>query len=88
MIVGNIIYGLAYRANFLYLILLGRIITGCGFTFWMYNKRYCTDPRIVGIRRRTTLAGWLVLGQGLGFSLGPFVGGLLYVDYWEYRAGH
>ncbi|KAJ8501842.1 hypothetical protein ONZ51_g359 [Trametes cubensis] len=75
---GNILYGLAYYADWLYLILLGRIVTGFTFTFWMYTKRYCSDPRIVGIRRRTTLAGWLVLGQGIGFSLGPFVGGILY----------
>ncbi|KAI0328973.1 MFS general substrate transporter [Cubamyces sp. BRFM 1775] len=75
---GNILYGLAYYANWLYLILLGRIVTGFTFTFWMYNKRYCSDPRIVGLRRRTTLAGWLVLGQGIGFSLGPFLGGILY----------
>ncbi|KAI0739451.1 major facilitator superfamily domain-containing protein [Daedaleopsis nitida] len=78
MVAGNILYGLAYFANWLYLILMGRIVAGFGFTFWMYTKRYCTDPRLVGIRRRTTLAGWLVLGQGLGFSLGPFLGGLLY----------
>lgn len=45
----------------------------------MYCKRFCSDSRIVGVRRRTTLAGWLVLGQGIGFSLGPFAGGLLYV---------
>lgn len=44
----------------------------------MYCKRYCSDPRIVGVRRRTTLASWLVIGQGLGMSLGPFAGGLLY----------
>ncbi|KAI0643242.1 MFS general substrate transporter [Trametes meyenii] len=75
---GNILYGLAYRADWLYLILIGRIVTGFAFTFWMYCKRYCSDPRIVGLRRRTTLAGWLVLGQGIGFSLGPFVGGILY----------
>lgn len=31
----------------------------------MYCKRYCSDGRIVGMRQRTTLAGWLVLGQGL-----------------------
>ncbi|KAI1788595.1 MFS general substrate transporter [Ganoderma leucocontextum] len=78
MLVGNILYGLAYYANWLYLILLGRMVCGFGYTFWMYNKRYCSDPRIVGVRRRTTLAGWLVLCQGLGFSSGPFFGGLLY----------
>lgn len=44
----------------------------------MYCKRYCSDPRIVGVRRRTTLASWLVIGQGVGMSLGPFAGGLLY----------
>ncbi|TFY79248.1 hypothetical protein EWM64_g4763 [Hericium alpestre] len=76
-ILGSVLYALAYRTNFLYLILIGRIVQGLGFTFWMYSKRYCSDPRIVGIRRRTTLAGWLVLGQGIGMSLGPFAGGLL-----------
>lgn len=76
-LLGHVLYGLAYRANFLYLILIGRIVSGFGFTFWMYSKRYCSDHRIVGVRRRTTLAGWLVVGQAVGFSLGPFVGGLL-----------
>ncbi|TFK68915.1 MFS general substrate transporter [Pluteus cervinus] len=78
MIIGNILYALAYRANWLYLILIGRIIAGFGFTSFMYSKRYCSDPRIVGIRRRTTLASCLVLGQGFGFSAGPFLGGLLF----------
>lgn len=57
MFLGNIIYGLAYRSNFLYLILIGRIVAGFGFIAFMYSKRYCSDHRIVGIRRRTTLAG-------------------------------
>ncbi|KAF9458235.1 MFS general substrate transporter [Collybia nuda] len=78
MILGNILYGLAYRANFLYLILIGRIVSGFGFTALLYCKRYCADPRIVGVRRRTTLASWLVVGQGIGFSAGPFIGGLLF----------
>jgi MFS family permease len=51
---------------------------GVSFAQFMYSKRYCSDPRIVGIRRRTTLAGWLVVGQSTGFTVGPFVGGLLY----------
>lgn len=75
---GHILYASAYRANYLYLILIGRIVSGFGFSLWMYCKRYCSDPRIVGVRRRTTLASWLVMGQGLGMSLGPFAGGLLY----------
>ena len=64
--------------NFLYLILIGRMIMGVSFTFFMYTKKYCSDPRIVGIRRRTTLAAYLVAGQGTGLSLGPFLGGALY----------
>ena len=51
---------------------------GISFTFFMYTKKYCSDSRIVGIRRRTTLAAYLVVGQGIGFSLGPFLGGALY----------
>ncbi|KAL1754954.1 major facilitator superfamily domain-containing protein [Schizophyllum commune] len=75
---GCMLYGLAYKANFLYLILIGRIVSGVGFVAFMYSKRYVTDQRIVGIRRRTTLGSYLVLGQGIGFSLGPFLGGVLY----------
>ncbi|KAF7370172.1 hypothetical protein MSAN_00647700 [Mycena sanguinolenta] len=78
LILGSILHAVAYRAHFLYLILIGRIVSGFGFTGFMYIKRYCSDPRIIGIRRRTTLASWLVLGQAFGFSVGPFVGGLLY----------
>jgi MFS family permease len=78
MFLGSILYATAYRANFLYLILLGRIVNGFGFSMFMYAKRYCSDSRIVGIRRRTTLAGWLVVGQGIGLSAGPFFGGLLF----------
>ena len=78
MLLGNILHAMAYYFNWLYLILLGRIVTGFGFTSFMYTKRYCSDPRIVGVRQRTTLASWLVIGQCFGFSTGPFLGGLLY----------
>ncbi|KAJ7103839.1 major facilitator superfamily domain-containing protein [Mycena epipterygia] len=78
LILGNILHALAYKARFLYLILIGRIVCGFGFTGFMYMKRYCSDPRIIGIRRRTTLASWLVLGQAFGFSAGPFTCGVLY----------
>jgi len=77
-LVGNILYASAYQAHFLYLILISRIVTGVSFAQFMYIKRYCSDPRIVGVRRRTTLAGWLVVGQSIGFTVGPFAGGLLY----------
>jgi MFS family permease len=43
----------------------------------MYCKRYCSDHRIVGIRRRTTLAAFLIMGQGMGMTASPFFGGLL-----------
>jgi Zn-dependent protease len=77
-ILGHIFYAVAYRANWLYLILLGRIVSGFSFTGFMYTKRFCTDPLFVGTRRRTTLASYLVMGQGIGMSAGPFLGGLLY----------
>lgn len=72
------LYALAYPTNYLYLILIGRIVIGFALSSLMYNKKYCSDARIVGIRRRTTLASCLVITQGLGMSLGPFAGGLLY----------
>lgn len=78
MILGNLLHALAFLVDYLYLILIGRVIAGFGFTSYMFIRRYCTDPRIVGVRRRTVLASWVVLGQGFGFSAGPFFGGLLY----------
>ncbi|KZV98035.1 MFS general substrate transporter [Exidia glandulosa HHB12029] len=77
-ILGHIFYALAYRFNQLYLILLGRIVGGVAFVMFMYCKRYCSDPRFVGIRRRTTLASWVVLTQGAGMTVGPALGGLLF----------
>ena len=77
-ILGQVAYAIAYRARFLHLILIGRCLSGVSFSCLMYCKRYCTDPLIVGIRRRTTLCSWLVIGQALGMTLGPFLGGLLY----------
>ncbi|KAF7303575.1 hypothetical protein MIND_00586800 [Mycena indigotica] len=78
LFLGNIFHAVAYPTHFLYFILIGRIVSGVAFTGFMYTKRFCSDPRIIGIRRRTTLASWLVLGQAFGFSVGPFIGGALY----------
>jgi hypothetical protein len=77
-ILGHVLYALAYPTNYLYLILIGRIVNGFALAGFMYNKKYCSDARMVGVRRRTTLGSWLVITQGLGMSLGPFAGGLLY----------
>ncbi|KAJ7486658.1 membrane transporter [Mycena latifolia] len=74
LILGNILHAVAYRANFLYLILIGRLVSGIGYVGFII----CSDPRIVGIRRRMTLASWLVIGQSFGLAAGPFVCGLLY----------
>lgn len=94
-ILGHVLYALAYKFKFLYLILMGRIVSGFGMTGFMYVKRYCTDARLVGVRRRTTLASWLVITQGLGMTLGPFFGGLGYkagfanniCAEWPYQTG-
>ncbi|KAF7725971.1 hypothetical protein EC973_009117 [Apophysomyces ossiformis] len=74
---GNILYALAARAQFLYLIFIGRLINGLGFTGFFFVKRYCTDPRIVGIRRRTLCCSLLVVSQSLGMVIGPLIGGQL-----------
>ena len=44
----------------------------------MYVEKYCSDTWIVGIRRRTNLAAYLVVGQDSDLFLGPFLGGVLY----------
>jgi hypothetical protein len=49
IILGNILHAVAYKARFLYLILVGRIVSGLGFTGFMYSKRYCSGKyRIAG----------------------------------------
>ncbi|KAG0190797.1 hypothetical protein DFQ28_001521 [Apophysomyces sp. BC1034] len=76
-LVGNILYALAARAQFLYLIFIGRLVNGLGFTGWFFVKRYCTDPRIVGVRKRTMCCSLLVVSQSLGMVIGPLIGGQL-----------
>lgn len=44
----------------------------------MYVEKYCSDTWIVGIRRRTNLAAYLVVGQDNDLFLGPFLGGVPY----------
>lgn len=78
VLLDNILCALTYRANCLHLILIGRIVTGFGFTSPLYSKRYSSDPRVAGVRRRTMLSSCLVVGRGFGFSTGSLVGGLLY----------
>ncbi|KAF7975180.1 hypothetical protein HWV62_10228 [Athelia sp. TMB] len=77
-ILGSILYSLAYPTGYLYLILIGRIVNGMAFSSFMYNKKAFSDARWVGIRRRTTLGSWLVVTQGVGVGLGPFLGGILF----------
>ncbi|KAL9937447.1 hypothetical protein V8E36_003856 [Tilletia maclaganii] len=76
-IMGNIIYAFAGVANTAWLMAVGRVVGGMGNVSWMLVKRYITDPRIVGTRRRTMLSAWLVTSQVLGMAIGPFSGGLL-----------
>ncbi|KAK0528718.1 hypothetical protein OC842_004471 [Tilletia horrida] len=74
---GHIIYSLAGLADTAWLMAVGRIIGGSGYVSWMLVKRYITDSRIVGTRRRTMLSAWLVTSQVFGMAIGPFCGGLL-----------
>ncbi|KZP28913.1 MFS general substrate transporter [Athelia psychrophila] len=77
-ILGSILYSLAYPTNYLYLVLIGRIVNGIAFSSLMYNKKAFSDARWVGVRRRTTLGSWITVMQGLGISVGPFLGGILF----------
>ncbi|CAA20912.1 Membrane transporter [Schizosaccharomyces pombe] len=76
-IFGHLLYCMAYRANWIYLILIGRMLNGIGFTTFLYHKKYTTDKLLVGQNRRTFLATMNILAQTLGFMAGPFLGGIL-----------
>ncbi|KAK9764067.1 hypothetical protein K7432_008761 [Basidiobolus ranarum] len=80
--VGHILYALADYTQFLYLILIGRLVNGIGFTGWMFVKKYVTDGNLVGIRRRTLLSSFLVTTQAIGMVVGPLLGGFLSKIRW------
>ncbi|EPY51589.1 membrane transporter [Schizosaccharomyces cryophilus OY26] len=75
--IGHLLYCMADQANWLYLILIGRMMNGIGFTMFLYHKKYTTDKLLVGPNRRTFLATLNILAQTLGFMAGPFLGGIL-----------
>ncbi|CAA21239.2 transmembrane transporter [Schizosaccharomyces pombe] len=76
-IIGHLLYSLAYRAQWLYLILIGRMCSGVGFTMFLYHKTYLTDKNFVGQNRSTFLATLNILAQILGSMAGAFLGGIL-----------
>ncbi|KAJ0408967.1 hypothetical protein P43SY_002846 [Pythium insidiosum] len=76
LVLGHLLYGIAGYCNSLALLLVGRLVNGLGFTGWLFVKRYCTDPRVVGLRRRTMCTNMLVAAQTLGMVCGPLFGSL------------
>ncbi|KAH0834726.1 hypothetical protein J3R83DRAFT_10277 [Lanmaoa asiatica] len=62
-ILGYVAYAIAYRANFLHLIFIGRCLTGISFLGLMYCKRYCTDPLIVGDDALQLVSDWTSSGS-------------------------
>ncbi|EPX72681.1 membrane transporter [Schizosaccharomyces octosporus yFS286] len=94
-IIGHLLYSLAYRAHWIYLILIGRMFNGIGFTMFLYHKKYLADKYFVGRNRSTFLSTLNILAQTLGFMSGAFLGGVLAKasqnsrnSYWnEYTAG-
>ncbi|ORX98323.1 MFS general substrate transporter [Basidiobolus meristosporus CBS 931.73] len=83
LFVGHVLYALADYTQFLYLILIGRLVNGIGFTGWMFVKKYVTDGNLVGIRRRTLLSSFLVTTQAVGMVVGPLLGGFLSRMRWN-----
>ncbi|KDO18921.1 hypothetical protein SPRG_15763 [Saprolegnia parasitica CBS 223.65] len=77
LVLGHLLYALAHALDSLGLLLVGRLVNGLGFTGWLFVKRYCTDPRLVGYRRRTMCANLLVAAQTLGMVGGPLLGAFL-----------
>lgn len=75
LLVGNILYFLAYDLNAAYMLLLGRLLIGLGGPR-MIHRRYLSV--YVTVKARTKWNTLYVFGTALGMSLGPFLAAQLY----------
>ncbi|KFK40549.1 major facilitator superfamily with spx domain-containing protein [Arabis alpina] len=82
LFIGNLMYALAYDANSIALLLLGRLCCGLG-SARAVNRRYISD--CVPLRIRMQASAGFVSASALGMACGPALAGLLQVKFKIYK---
>ncbi|KAG0472726.1 hypothetical protein HPP92_014583 [Vanilla planifolia] len=78
LLIGNILYALAYDVNSLAMLLIGRLLCGLG-SARAVNRRYISDCVPLVIRMKAS-AGF-VSASALGMAFGPALAGLLQIKF-------
>ncbi|CAH8354193.1 unnamed protein product [Eruca vesicaria subsp. sativa] len=82
LFIGNLMYALAYDANSIWLLLLGRLCCGLG-SARAVNRRYISD--CVPLRIRMQASAGFVSASALGMACGPALAGLLQIKFKIYK---
>ncbi|CAF2038973.1 hypothetical protein IGI04_034111 [Brassica rapa subsp. trilocularis] len=82
LFIGNLMYALAYDANSITLLLLGRLCCGLG-SARAVNRRYISD--CVPLRIRMQASAGFVSASALGMACGPALAGLLQIKFKIYK---
>ncbi|KAL7182942.1 hypothetical protein ACSBR1_041597 [Camellia fascicularis] len=82
LLVGNIMYALAYDLNSIAVLLMGRIFCGLG-SARAVNRRYISDCVPLKIRLQASAA--FVSASALGMACGPALAGLLQTNFKIYK---
>ncbi|KAJ0258042.1 SPX domain-containing membrane protein [Hirschfeldia incana] len=82
LFIGNLMYALAYDANSIWLLLLGRLCCGLG-SARAVNRRYISD--CVPLRIRMQASAGFVSASALGMACGPALAGLLQIKFKIYN---
>ncbi|KAF6144269.1 hypothetical protein GIB67_024496 [Kingdonia uniflora] len=82
LLVGNVLYALAYDLDSLAVLLVGRIICGLG-SARAVNRRYISD--CVPLKMRMQASAGFVSASALGMACGPALAGLLQTNFKFYK---
>nr|VDD29483.1 unnamed protein product [Brassica oleracea] len=82
LFIGNLMYALAYDANSITLLLVGRLCCGLG-SARAVNRRYISD--CVPLRIRMQASAGFVSASALGMACGPALAGLLQIKFKFYK---
>lgn len=78
LLIGNVLYALAYDMNSIAILLIGRLLCGMG-SARAVNRRYISD--CVPLKKRMQASAGFVSASALGMACGPALAGLLQADF-------